>query len=256
MLLDSHRPGGDLGLGNFLHEERAEQEGTGLWFPPEELHLRLQPRGVYVRVPGLAHLCHCLHSEGGAYPGDIHSGPDRAQGSVRSNRLQDHHAAIRAAALLPHQLHHRGFKRGDAAPLPELLHEHLPGPAGQLHTSGDAAKERDPHRLPEVHRHLGVFRRPGRAGDLALRADSVRATLPVAVGPLFHGPSGQRTTAGGQVFPGLRLQDAGVGVHVQKHLLLGVQVPGASGAVCSRAGGPEVGRRQQPGPVLPLCVRE
>uniref|UniRef100_A0A4W6DT75 Uncharacterized protein n=1 Tax=Lates calcarifer TaxID=8187 RepID=A0A4W6DT75_LATCA len=141
-------------------------------------------------------------------------GPDRAEGSVRSDRLQNHRAAVRAAAFLPHQLHHRGPERGDAAPLPELLHEHLPGPAGQLHAGGDAAEERDHKPVPEVHRHLGVFRCPGGAGDLALRADGVGAALPVAVGPLLHGPASQRASAGGQVFPGVHRQDAGIGVHV------------------------------------------
>lgn len=190
VLMDSHGPGGGLGLGDFLHEERAEQEGAGLWLPSEELHLRLQPRGVHLRLPSLAHLCHRLHAEGGAHPRDLHPGPHRAQGPVRCDRLQNHHAAVRPAALLPHQLHHRGLKRCDATPLPELLHEHLLGPAGQLHTGRDAAEERDPLRLPEVHRHLGVFRGPGRPGYLALRADRVGAALPVAVGPVLHRPGG------------------------------------------------------------------
>lgn len=82
------------------------------------------------------------------------------------------------------------------------------------------------------------------------------AAVPVAVGPFLHRTAGQRSAARRALLPGVCLQDAGVGVHVQEHLLAGVPPAGAAGAVRRGAGPAEADWHQQPSPVLPLRVRE
>ncbi|KAJ7329185.1 hypothetical protein JRQ81_015359 [Phrynocephalus forsythii] len=58
-------------------------------------------RGLRLRPPGLAHLRHRLHAQGGAHPGHLHPGAGGAAAPAGDHRLPHHAGALRPAPLLP-----------------------------------------------------------------------------------------------------------------------------------------------------------
>uniref|UniRef100_A0A663EUD1 Uncharacterized protein n=1 Tax=Aquila chrysaetos chrysaetos TaxID=223781 RepID=A0A663EUD1_AQUCH len=203
--------------------------------PPPRRRLRL-------RAPRLAHLLHRLHAQGGADPGHLHPGADRAAPAAGHHRLPRHPGALRPAALLPAAGHrHRGRRAAApaaaaaaAAPRRRRLPRHLPRPARQLLPAGAGAAARAagaaarPAALPPHRRLLPL---PGLAGAVALRAQ--RRPPPRRRPPRPPPPAARRAAGrpapGAPLPPAPALPAAALPLHAQEPLLPGLPRPGGAG---------------------------